>query len=357
MGRALLLALIALFANAQTFDVWSARATEAREANRLDEAIEHYQKALKLKPAWGEGWWYLGTIHYEADRYQEARDAFRRATSLEPKNGPAWVMLGLCEYQTREYDRALEHLQKGRGIGIGDNRSLEIVSKYHTALLLTRFENYESALDLLFQFSSEGNTRQQMIEATGIAALRMPFLPLELPPDKREIVLLAGRAVYAAGGRRIEEAGKAYEALVARYPNAPNVHYLYGAFLLHESPDKGIPALQKELEITPNHVPARVHLAFEYLRRGEPETAAPFAQKAVELAPDSFAAHTALGRIYTEQGKVAEAVKVLETAVKLAPESPESRYALAAAYARAGREKEAARERAVFVKLNEARKR
>jgi Tfp pilus assembly protein PilF len=276
---------------------------------------------------------------------------------LEPKNGPGFVMLGLCEYQAREYDKALEHLQRGHALGIGDNKSLETVSRYHLALLLTRFENYEAALEQLFYFSTAGNDSPKMIEAAGVAALRMPFLPAEVPPDRREIVLLAGRAVYFAGGRRIEQAQKAYEELLSRYPKAPQVHYLYGSFLLHEAPDKGVPELKHELEISPDHVPARVQLAFEYLKQGDATTALPYAQEAVKLAPGSFVAQTALGRILTSQGKFAEALQALEAAVKLAPDSPEARYALAVGYAKAGREKDAAREREIFTKLNESRRR
>src|SRR6266567_898303 len=49
------------------FERIAEQATKAREANRTDEAIDLYQKALKLNPRWGEGWWYLGTLYYDGD--------------------------------------------------------------------------------------------------------------------------------------------------------------------------------------------------------------------------------------------------------------------------------------------------
>src|SRR5262245_48160608 len=87
---------------------------EARLSGRLGEALDHYAKALQIRPTWADGWWNVGAILYEGDRYAEARDAFRNLVSLEPKRGPAWGMLGLCEFQTREYERAVVSLQQGR---------------------------------------------------------------------------------------------------------------------------------------------------------------------------------------------------------------------------------------------------
>ncbi|MDQ3257611.1 MAG: tetratricopeptide repeat protein, partial [Acidobacteriota bacterium] len=96
-----------------------AEATRAREAGRVDEAIEIYRKALALRPKWGEGWWYLATLLYDRDRYKEASAAFKETTRLLPKTGAPWIMLGLCEFQLELYDEALQHLRQGRQLGIG----------------------------------------------------------------------------------------------------------------------------------------------------------------------------------------------------------------------------------------------
>ncbi|MCI0347837.1 MAG: tetratricopeptide repeat protein, partial [Acidobacteriales bacterium] len=56
----------------ETFDQVAARAEQARSANRIEEAIELYRKALSLRPRWAEGWWYLGTLLYERDAFADA---------------------------------------------------------------------------------------------------------------------------------------------------------------------------------------------------------------------------------------------------------------------------------------------
>lgn len=334
------------------FDAAVKRADEARNAGRLAESVPLYLQALQIRPDWAEGWWFVGAILYDADRYPEARDAFRNLVEIEPKRGPAWGMLGLCEFQTREFDRAVVSLQRGRLLGFDGNNELGSVVRYHTALLYIRHEQFEIAYDILREFVREGNESPRVVEAFGLTMLRMPFLPNEAPPDRREQTLLAGRAGYNLAARRMNEAREAYEVLLARYPEAPNVHYAYGIFLLNQDADAAIEEFQRELKISPSHVPSMLQLAFEYLKRNEHETALPWAEKAVQLAPTLFPGRNALGRILLELGQVERAVKELEEGVRLAPESPEMHYALARAYTRAGRREDAAREREIFQRLD-----
>jgi tetratricopeptide (TPR) repeat protein len=326
---------------------------EARLGGRLDEAVEHYAKALQVRPNWADGWWYVGAIFYEKDRYQEAREAFRNLLTIDPKRGPAWGMLGLCEFQTRDYERAVVSLQRGRALGLNDNRELESVVRYHTALLYVRFEQFEIAYDILSEFIRVGNESPKVVEAFGLTMLRMPFLPNEIPPDRREQILLAGRAGFNMAARRLTEGRAAFDALLARYPVAPNVHYAFGVFLMNQDADAALKEFRRELEISPSHHPAMVQMAFEYLKRNEYDAALPLAEKAVQLAPKMFAARNVLGRVLLELAQVDRAVTELEEGVRLAPTSPEMHFALARAYTRAGRKADAAREREAFKRLQE----
>jgi len=334
------------------FNDLAKRAEEASAAEKLDEALPLYQQALRLRSTWAEGWWRAGTILYEKDVYAEARDAFRRLVALEPKQGAAWAMLGLCEFQTREFERAAASLQRGRALGIAGNQQLNSVVRYHTALVYTRLEQFEIAYEILREFLREGNENQKVVEAFGLTMLRLPFLPNEIPPDRREQVLIAGRAGFNMAARRMDEARKAFDELVARYPEAPNTHYAFGVYLLNQDADAALEEFRRELKISPAHVPAMLQMAFEYLKRDEHENALPWAEQSVKLSPNLFPARNALGRILLELGQIERAIVELEAGVKLAPDSPEMHFALARAYTRAGRKQEAARERETFQRLD-----
>ncbi|HLZ10998.1 MAG TPA: hypothetical protein VKP58_00295, partial [Candidatus Acidoferrum sp.] len=95
---ALALAFVSVPAAAQTrggspssssdnFNDLSARASQASNENRLDEASALYAKALAIRPRWEEGWWSLGTLEYDQDHYAKAANAFVKLLALHPRNG------------------------------------------------------------------------------------------------------------------------------------------------------------------------------------------------------------------------------------------------------------------------------
>jgi tetratricopeptide (TPR) repeat protein len=341
---------------AQRLEKIKKEAATARDANKSTEAIRLYKEGVQLKSDWLEGWWSLGTLYYDDDLYIEGRDALRRFTHLEPKVGAAWGLLGLCEYQTRDYERALVDLRKADELGLPSEGRLAEVSRYHLAILLTRFEQYEEAMAVLARFAQEGKGDPLKIEATGLAALRKPLLPIEMPPQDRQLVVETGHAAFDAAARHAAKADQEMRDLVAHYPNTPNVHYIYASYLLLTDPDAALKEFDRELELNPAHVPVLVSLSLEYLKRGQADKGVPYAKRAVDAAPDSFAVHTTYGRLLVETGKLDDGIKELETARKQAPGSPQTRIALATAYAKAGRKEDAARERQEFLKLKEQAK-
>ncbi len=336
---------------AAQFDQIVKTADEARRDERWEDAATLYAKAVKLKPDFVEGYWYQGTAYYTLEKFPECRDAFKRVTRLSPKNGGAFAFLGLCEFGLKDYERALQHLLQSRILGIGDKDLVGVV-RYHVAILMTRIEQYDQALQTLGEFSSAGNDNPRVIEAMGIATLRMAMLPNEVPPDRREMVLMAGRGSYMMATRQTAAAGTAFQAMVERYPETPNVHYAYGVFLRMEQPDKAIEQFKRELELQPNHSASLLQLAYEYLKQTNADAALPWAKQAVEVAPTSYASHKALGDALLESGDVEGALRELQTAARLAPDSPSTRLSLAKAFQRAGRTDDAARERQEFARLN-----
>ncbi|HVR71899.1 MAG TPA: tetratricopeptide repeat protein, partial [Vicinamibacteria bacterium] len=247
-------------------------------------------------------------------------------------------------------------LQAARGLGIVSPEILSVAT-YHTAILLNRFEQFEAAFEALREFAKQQKDSTAIIEAFGLSVLRIPYLPSEAPVDRREMILMAGRAGFHQAKGRVSAFGKqAFEELVSRYPTAPNVHYAFGVFLLGEQPEAALEEFRRELRASPTHYHAMLQIAYELIKQARYEEARPHAEKGTELAPNLFAAHNALGRIRLETGELEAAVQSLERAKALAPDSPEVRFSLARAYATAGRDEDAAQERAAFLKLDKARR-
>jgi tetratricopeptide (TPR) repeat protein len=338
------------------FDPLAKKAAEAKAAGRFAQAIELYRQGIKLRSDWMEGRFALGTILYDQDRYDEAREEFRRVAAAQPKNGVVVALRGLCGFQLRDYERALSDLELARSLGI-PAKEVASVANFQAAILMNRFERYESAFEILKEFALLDRDNPSVIEAFGLSVLRLPYLPSEAPPDKREMILMAGRAAYhQARGRDTATARQFFAELASRYPAVPNVHYAFGVCLLVEDPAAALEEFRRELRISPNHVHAMLQTAFELMRQGQYAEAQTLAQKAVDLDPSLFAAHQALGRALLENGEVDRSIQELETGAKLAPESPEMFFTLARAYAKKGRSEDATRARETFLRLDSKRR-
>ncbi len=335
----------------------AAQAEAARKAGRTQEAVDLYKKGLAQQPGWIDGHWGLATLLYDLDRYDEAQPEFAKVVAANPRDGVPLAMHGLCEAQLHQYERALKDLSRARQLGI---RSVEVghVALFQEAVLLNRFERYENAFELLRPFVLAGEDSVSVIEAIGLSMLRLPFLPSEVPADKREMILLAGRGGYQLAMPRANASGRlAFEELVSRYPGAANVHYAYGTFLLREDPDAALREFQRALELAPDDFRAMTHIALEQVRRGQAEDGLAVARQAVAAAPSFPVARLALGRVLLETGDAAGAIVELERGAALSPESSQIHFSLSRAYQKAGRAKDAERERAEFQRLEEAGKR
>ena len=152
------------------------------------------------------------------------------------------------------------------------------------------------------------------------------------------MVLMAGRASYMMATRNTAPPAKAFEALVARYPETPNVHYAYGVFLLQEQPDKAIEEFKRELEAAAGArgVADADCVRVPEARRGAGSAAVGAAGRRGRAATRSRRTRR-LGQALLETGDVDGAIKELLVGIKLAPDSPGLHFSLARAYQRAGR--------------------
>lgn len=326
-------------------------AAEALQKGSTEEALQLYRRGVAEDPEWDEGWWWIGVLEYERKNWSEAVLAFRSVTALKPRLGPAWVMTGVCQYQLKRYYRALDNIERGLSLGLGGNATLRFSAFYHKAVLLTRIEEYERAFSILYSLAKQKPTSEQVIQAMGTCILRLPLAPREVPARWRELVRQAGQAfVFSALGKG-EQAQELLEELVTTHPQFPNLHYAFGQFLVVRNPSRAEKMFRRELELEPNHVAARLQLAWLYLNQGRSAEAFPPAEEALELDPDSASPRYVLGRLLLDAGRYEEAAHRLEEALELAPKSSLIRQYLAQAYFRLGRREEAQRELAEVERL------
>jgi tetratricopeptide (TPR) repeat protein len=342
-------------ANSAEFKKLAARATEARDQNRLQEAAGLYEKALRLNPRWEEGWWYLGTVDYDADIYGDGVKAFRNLVELDPKYGPAWAFLGLCEFETHDYGNAFIHLEMAKSKGLGNNAELWNVVEYHLALLDILHSEFEASNKLLSDLVQHNVLSPDVEMAFGLTLLRVPLLPDQIDPEKHALISEAGKIGELVALKDFDEADKSFQQLVRDYPTTPFIHYAYGYMLANLAQYREAEReFQEEIKVNGESAMPYVQLAYVYIRGERFKEALPLARKAVQMTPHFFVAHYLLGRALFGLGQVYESITELSIAKRLEPFSPEVRYNLAQALARAKRPRDAAREQAEFQRLTTA---
>jgi len=341
----------------KSFDDVVRQAESARDADKLNEAIELYREGLRQRPSWQEGWWSLGRILYEQDRFPEAQTALLRFVAIEPKPGLAWAYLGLCEYETKSHAHALESFERWAREGFPGSEDLIVVARFRWALLLTQKGDFANALQLLEGVAVKRGESMELIDAMGLATLHIPSLPEDYPAERREQVWLAGKVMFYATTRDYAQAQTYSTQLLAEYGDQPEVHFLAGSLLNFQIKHKeAAEEFQKELKINPRHISAMLKLAEIDLESSKLIEAETLARNSVAIEARNPESHLILGRVLLATGKVKEAALEFEAAERLAPNSSLIHFNLATAYQRLGEKAQSEREFAIYKSLTEKEK-
>jgi len=110
----------------------------------------------------------------------------------------------------------------------------------------------------------------EMMFAAGVASLRMPILPSEVPAKQHDVVAMAGKTFWDLASKPPEEAESDFTKLLAAYPDFPNVHYFLGTSLGARHPEQCAAEFLAELRVSPDSVPARVQTRPPIRREGKP---------------------------------------------------------------------------------------
>lgn len=317
------------------FDDLARKAAAAREAGQADAAIQLYQDALKIRPAWTEGWWDLGLLYSEVGRHAEAIPSFKKVVAATPKIGAAWAYLGLAEFETKDYESSLASLQRAQELGFADLPSVEKVASYHLSLLLNWNGRFEDAWDLLAAKFGEPPIADQTKTALALALLRVPLLPDQIDPSKDALIDTAGETAAFLVQGDFAHALPLFEQMLKDYPNTPFLHYAYGSALIFQSRfEQAEQQLRAETKVSPESALPYIRLAIIALKTQRVQDALPAAEHSVKLAPQSALAHQVLARVLTELGKGDQAAKELGLANSLKPEKPQADPRVARLYAR-----------------------
>lgn len=81
------------------------------QEKKYDEAVLHFEEALRIKPDFFDALVNMGVTRFEQGRPEEAVSYYQRALDVEPRSGKAHMQLGLALIQLKKDEDALQHFR------------------------------------------------------------------------------------------------------------------------------------------------------------------------------------------------------------------------------------------------------
>jgi superkiller protein 3 len=113
-----------------------------QEAGDLDRALQVYRKATEINPQYEKAYNNLGILLLLKGRLEEATEAFQKALTINPNNVESLINLGVLFRKQGQSDRGIEFYQKALVIN-----PLRGETHYNIGLLYDEIENVELAVD------------------------------------------------------------------------------------------------------------------------------------------------------------------------------------------------------------------
>lgn len=284
-----------------------------------------------------------GMQAFQAGDLQGAKNQFVSATQADSKAYQAYYSLGVVRERLNETSGALQAYRQ----------ATTIVSDYEPAIvaygvLLARTGKPDEANEFLnarqAQMPKSAAVTAALAEVKSIqgdsgAAQRLAQEALKKNPDYRPAMITLARDHYRS--RRLDLALYALKGILDGYgdenpprdKNNAEARLLRGLIYKEQGlKAAAIPELQKAIELRPDLVEARVHLANYLLESGNAQDAAGLLEAALRYDSTNVLARLNLGDAYRLLGKTAEAQRELDWVVKADATVAQAHYNLGLLY-------------------------
>jgi protein O-mannosyl-transferase len=297
--------------------------------NRMDEAVDHFETALKINPDFIECHNDFGVALADHGRFDEAIVHYDKLLKAKPEDFVAHNNLGNALANRGQFDKAIVHYQKALelrptyaqaqnnlGTALAARGQFEEAIAYFRKALDIRPDFVEARHNLGMALAAGGRTDEAIVEYRKV---------LEMTPDNAEAQNNLGMAL--AGRGKYDEAIVHFQKAVELQPQfAKAEENLRQAVALKQQTPKTLEDFREQIRLRPNDVALLNNTAWllatssETSQRNGPE-AVDLARRAVELSGgrepsllDTLAAALA------EAGRWDEAVQTAQKALKLAVE-------------------------------------
>ncbi len=203
-----------------------ARAVRAADEGAWEQAVNEYRQAVTEEPGDAALWRDLGLAHLRLNEVRQARDAFERAAQIEPTSAKLRILIGRTHELERHYDEALSSYRLATEIEPSNARAW----RYAGARLL-RWGEADAAEPLLARAVALDASHAESWNALALARAQQGDAQAAEETFRRGIRthpehrgMRAGLAAILINHRRLPEALRVYDAIVAKWPDFAAAH-------------------------------------------------------------------------------------------------------------------------------------
>jgi tetratricopeptide (TPR) repeat protein len=265
------------------------------QKGEMDRAIDHYRRAVALRPDYAEAHYNLGRLLVEQNQLDEAVAHYEKAAAINPGDAEAQNNLGVTLFGLGRADDAIAHYRK----------ALDIRPDYA-----------EAACNLGNALIAKGDLDGAIARyTTCLAAV----------PDQEEVRYNLASALLRRG--RTDEAIAQYEKVLETHPESADAHANLGsAWLAKKRVRDAMEEYKRALQISPENLAALSNLAWLLATSSDPSVRnGPEAVRLAERADSASSrsdTHPTVLRIlaagYAEVGQFAEAKETAQRALEAA---------------------------------------
>ena len=302
-------------------------------------AVEFFERAVELDPAYIAALIRLGELYLDDGRADEAAPLFERALAIDPASAPALSGVGRAALARGDTARAIEYLERALAVGPPAwDIHYNLATAYREAGNPDRAEEHLSQRggdpseppDPLMQAYESLLRSPRNYETRGVAAMQAGRHAdaveifregIAETPDDAGLRQQLGSALFAAGDA--DGAAEQLEAAIRLDPTQARAHAGLGT--LANMAGRRTEALRHftaAVEHEPDYLEARLGLVDAYRAAGRPEDALAELDRAVEIAPGFADVWLARGLLLVQLGRYREARDRLDEARARHPGHP-----------------------------------
>ena len=361
--------------------IYASEASTYLKLNRVQEALDDCETAIKLDPQFYDARLLAGNILAELKQDKEAITQFKKAMEIDPSKEEVYLHLAVSQVRIFEYEEAVKTLKgllkvnPDSALGyyyLGKTYeqmklNLEAGNYYRKAIEIK--PDFEQAyIDLGISHESQEdydgaiNTYKQLIEVNpqNVNVIQH-LIQLYIHQQRLEeaLSLLKSIAHSGYGGvdihkkigliylemERYDDAVKEFNDILKQDPDAHQVRlYLGSAYEEKKDYDHAIEEYKKIPPSALIYYEALGHMAFDYKDKGEPEKGIAILKEAITAQPDQIDPYLQLAGLYEAMERYSDGLNILLNNEKRFPANAAIQFRMGILYDKLGK-KEASIER------------